>query len=465
MRNREGLIVAAALAFGVGLVASCGGSSKSDILGGQDNGPDGSVAGNDGGSGNASDGGPSSAKDDAAAGKDGSVGPCTGVGCNVSACNGKAPTSLVGQVFDPAGKNALYNVIAYVPADPGAPLPKFSATDRCGATPLNPVTSALTDETGTFTLRGVPTMKGLPVVIQIGKWRKKITFDITNDCGENKITGKILLPRNGSEGEMPQIAVTTGGCDALECLLLGMGIDQNEFKQGNDPTGHVHLYQGNGGTTGVDAQSMLWNDAALLGNNDLVALSCECDEHNENKTNKQAMHDYVNAGGRVLATHYHHTWFSNGPQMDFKDAAQWTPNGAGVGGPNYTVEQAFPKGHAFAQWLVNVGASTTLGQVPLSSVASDLTGVNAPTQAWIDANASSVKLFTFNAPIGAAPASQVGRVVYTDLHVSGSGGEAFPSGCLAPGNALSAQQKALEFMLFDLSACVQSDATPPTPPK
>jgi hypothetical protein len=78
------------------------------------------------------------------------------------------------------------------------------------------------------------------------------------------------------------------------------------------------------------------------------------------------------------------------------------------------------------------------------------------------ANLTYEPLMTFNVPVGAAAASQCGRVVYSDFHVSASalsgasGG--FPGTCLA--GELSPQEKALEYMVFDLTSCLSPDYIP-----
>ena len=69
-----------------------------------------------------------------------------------------------------------------------------------------------------------------------------------------------------------------------------------------------------------------------------------------------------------------------------------------------------------------------------------------------------INLFSFDAPIDAPEANQCGQMVFTDLHLSGattdvSKGTEFPKGCMS--TALSPQEKALIFMLFDLSNCLQ----------
>jgi hypothetical protein len=61
-------------------------------------------------------------------------------------------------------------------------------------------------------------------------------------------------------------------------------------------------------------------------------------------------------------------------------------------------------------------------------------------------------------------------VVFTDLHVSAAGVSAdysdeatpFPLGCVS--KELTPQELALEFMIFELSSCVQQETAEPTAP-
>ncbi len=413
--------------------------------------------------------------------------PCQGLACKREKCDSPdTTTTITGKVYDPAGANALYNVMVYIPGGPNgdADLPEITegvSCQTCASVALSPMVSALTNTKGEFELKDVPVDKDVPIVIQVGKWRRKLKFSVTKKCEANEVPDReFRLPKNGSEGDMPHIAVTAGGCDALECLLRGIGVDDKEFVPGASTAGHIHVFNGSGGdftgaplAGGTAANKLggeLWNDTAKMSKFDMVMLSCECSENNDNKGGdlgvpgaRQAMWDYANAGGKIFATHYHYTWFKNSPQQDWQQVANWNASGGGSGA--YDVDQTFPKGASFADWLVNVNASSTKGTIQLTDVTNSLSSVNAPAQSWIKKGDNAVRYFSFNAPTAAAPEDQCGRAVYSDLHLMGisAGGASFPTGCPAPGG-LSAQQKALEFMFFDLSGCVQADDTPPTPP-
>ncbi|MEO8797273.1 MAG: carboxypeptidase regulatory-like domain-containing protein, partial [Polyangiaceae bacterium] len=173
---------------------------------------------------------------------EGGTGGCTGLQCKEVDCPGGGDTTITGQVFDPIGLNPLYGVAVYVPSQlPLSALSTGATCDRCGATVLNPASTTLTDEQGKFTLTHVPVDAKVPVVVQIGKWRRTFNLDVTA-CQENPMPTPLTLPKNGTEGDMPQMAVAVNGYDALECLIYGMGVDESEFSSGGTGSGHVHLY-------------------------------------------------------------------------------------------------------------------------------------------------------------------------------------------------------------------------------
>ena len=86
-------------------------------------------------------------------------------------------------------------------------------------------------------------------------------------------------------------------------------------------------------------------------------------------------------------------------------------------------------------------------------------------QRWIyEPQTNQVRYFSFNAPVGAPPEQQCGRVAFTDIHSRERlGAFTLPGGCDA--SDMTPQERALEFLLFDLGACIQpDDEKPKTPP-
>jgi hypothetical protein len=457
-----------------------------------------------------------------------------GLQCNVSCPNG-GTTTISGKVYDPAGKDPLYNIAVYVPAVPLVALPRGVPTgaQACSCEALYPsgaVVNTATAVDGTFKLTNAPVGTNVPLVLQVGKWRRLVHVN-TTACTDNAQPDKSLaLPHTVAAGDtddnIPDIAVSTGGADQLECLLTRVGLDAAEYVPGWSQSGHVHIF--NGGSAGIlgsgghqEKQLMpgapnsydpggLWDSLPDLMKNDIVLLSCEGSETYNN--NSSLLEQYLNAGGRAFASHFHYAWFNTQPADWGSNLATWTTGGGGGGMTNTTIGGTitttltgggtFAKGVALQQWLGMNGALGQMG-VPPTELAVAQPRFNAavttqkPSQSWIEADPNAgaggapTLYFSFDTPVNAPAApdggapNYCGRAVFSGLHVggasydsvncsSGGGGGGGAGSCptghiaVAPppagcdtGHDLSPQEKALEFMLFDLSSCVLPDYIPP----
>jgi hypothetical protein len=408
---------------------------------------------------------------------------------NMPDCDGHS-TTLGGTVYDPAGKNPLYNVVVYVPGSTPAPLPSGATCDSCSDLYTgNPMTTALTDAQGHFVLSNVPPGKDVPLVLQIGKWRRQLRVSTVLPCQDNVLVdGSARLPKNRAEGDIPAIAVSTGGSDTLECLFRRIGIDASEYTGDPENAGRIHIFQGagNGGkpapNTAIPApisSTSLWDSVADLRRYDMVLLSCEGQP--TTNMNQQALFDYTASGGRVFASHFHYAWFEDGP-FGAWNLATWQEGMQDIGDIDAVVTTTLPSGAPFAAgsalalWLGNVGALLPDGELPIQKARhnADLSPANTPSQSWLNADADagddaggSTQTFSFNTPLGAPAASQCGQVVYSAMHVGAASNDdpslPVPDECAV--NGLSPQEMALEFLVFNLSSCVMpTDETPQAPP-
>ncbi len=386
--------------------------------------------------------------------------PCTGLKCQQVTCS-SGKTTLSGTVFAPNGTLPLYNVIVYVPNAPLDPIPSGATCDSCGAQVSgSPIVTALTNAEGKFVLENVPVGSNIPLVMQIGKWRRQVTIPTVPQCVDTPVPASLTrLPKNRTEGNIPKIAVTTGGCDPLACLLPKIGIDASEYDVTSATAKRVTMYAGSGGSgpAGITSATNLWGSATELKKFDLAIFSCECSEYNTNKTNPQAVQDYVDSGGKLFTSHYHYTWFKNLIPA-WQPTANWS---GGSGSTPALVDQSFPKGKAMADWLNFQGIQPT--NVPLTQVTLNAGAVNSPTLRWLYPQSGTTSHYlSFNAPVGKKPDQQCGKAVFGGMHIgTGSVDGSFPSGC---SSALTAQEKVLAFLFFDLSSCVQDDTKPPVPP-
>jgi hypothetical protein len=452
----------------------------------------------------------------------------------VSTCGGTTTTNITGTVYDPAGRDPLYGIVVYVPSVPPGPLPaglcySCSALYESGM----PIAYTVTDAAGHFTLTNVPDGANIPLVVQVGKWRMQYTVPNVTRCQDNDGTiaaattaapNVLRLPKNHTEGDIPNIAIATGGADSLECLLGRIGVDKSEYTPGPGGTGRLHIYQGDGGANTTPAAPVastgLWpNDTATavadFSAYDITLLTCEGHETTGGDVGRggfgglggvgggaalttmqqQALFNYATAGGRVFASHFHYAWFNTGP-FAAENLATWTTGTQSYDvDPNANIETtlpggaAFPRGEAMKEWLMNVNALNANDELHIVQARHNAVvgAANTASVPWIVTDTmanppNQTEYFSFDTPFGVAPIEQCGRVVYSDLHVGAASGDygqtagqdqipansMVPSGCA--NNALSPQEKALEFMLFDLSGCITppdqgAGGVPPPPTK
>jgi len=412
-------------------------------------------------------------------------GACEGIQCDIVKCEsmGMPATTISGKVFAPNGTLPLYGVQVYVPLHAVGDLPDGAVCSKCADTPLgDPLVSDVTKEDGTFTLTDVPSGAAIPVVIVSGKWRRIITVATVAQCTDNPIgAADTTFPKsmtdmtpNTMSVNMPKIAITTGNADSLECLIRKMGVADSEITAGGG-AGHVQLYHGNGvsqmsGGGAIPSATMWWQNVDNLKKFDAVILSCEGAQNPDTKPQPalDAMKAYADFGGRVFASHWHNIWIEGAtdtPNNGQKPAVwpsigQWS-NGGNYDGDDMIDEVNNPKGASFATWMLNVGGSTTRDLIhPINGGRSTLTSVNTmKAEQWVyTADASkNTQNFQFTTPNEVDEGDRCGKVVFSDMHVSGTVNSTTPYPASCPTDlALTPQEKALAFMLFDLSSCVGS---------
>ncbi len=346
----------------------------------------------------------------------------------------------------------------------------------------------------------MPVGANIPLVLQVGKWRRELVIPQVSACHANDLDAalgkdKLRLPKNGSEGDMPLIAFTSG-CDPAECFLRHIGIDDAEFAPPGTAGKHVHFYTGwyyaftgypyystapassvAGGNTPADTYAW-WTDAQNLLHYDIVFDACECHPFDRGAAAYPAIDAYLNGGGRVFATHFFYNWFA--PQTgtpDLQSVAAWNPV---VVSPTPSevdaIDTTLPKGQMFAKWLQNIGVASGSGQLTLADTDIDITspapagctGASCLSTRWIyEPTSGHPRFISFNTPVSQPAGNQCGRAVFSDVHLSGSSNaQTFPAECSNPdpGGAHAVNERALEFLFFDLSTCVQNDTQPPMQP-
>ncbi len=421
-------------------------------------------------------------------------------------------TRVTGKVYDPSGAPPtsgannlpLAGVSVFQPSGALTTFPAGVTCDTCTSLESPAITKAITDSSGSFTLTGVAPGPNTRLVVQSGRWRRQITMNVPACQTTTPAAGTFRMPRSRSEGDIPKIALVLGDQETLECMFRKMGVAIGDIgaRTGVSDAKRIQLWQTNGMTTSPAAPSVtgLVNNPAVL--NEYNAILWDCDggsvisgsySDNSTATQRANLQAYTNLGGRMFMDHFPGDLIRYGPAPN-NSVATWT-SAAQSGIPNYLtgpkrgkVLQTAPVNQLLHEWLANTaGAMTDYGpsfirtdQPRYHAVTPDPTKTTEwirghTTDNWAgNPNGNLSYSFSFETPLDAphcGVAGGHGRVIYNGMHVSGTrhtgggfpGGKAFPANCnLSLG--LTPEEKALEYQLFQLTACQLGGEPPPPPP-
>ncbi len=259
----------------------------------------------------------------------------------------------------------IYDALVYVPnGSAGAPtfgVEPFGSGVACNTCSSevtgDPLVSQVTGVNGQFTLTNVPCGTNVPLVMQLGRWRRMI-----RDPGGAVLHGEHAvgladthLPREqvgsavGSNqdvySDIPKMAFSTGQVDTLHCVLRQIGVDDTEF---TDPSGsgRINFFKDNGAKIdkNTPAASTLYGSAAELAKYDISLFECVGSQVGKTAAEQQNLINYANAGGRIYATHYSYVWLTDaagsagntGP-VPFSQTAGWDTDNPGDGGRRLAV--------------------------------------------------------------------------------------------------------------------------------
>lgn len=408
---------------------------------------------------------------------------CTNYQCFQVSCLGGATTSISGITYAPNGVDPIPNILVYVPNGTVQPFVDGPADDtEMSLVTGDPLVMTTSAANGTFTLNNVPAGTAFPLVLQAGRWRRQLTVPSVTACVNTPVANFnppsdvfSRFAKTQVEGDIPKMALATGGVDALECSLRKIGIADTEFTDytvnvgGLSNPGRVNLFEG-AGNSGAKVGSIVHTENQLVGstssniggsllpNYNVLLLPCQGTFGYTTSDGRGNAITFAGEGGRIFATHHSDTYLDQDAAID--GAADWLgdANSVSLGSGEATIDTSFSSGMTLAQWMQDIGATSTLGQVAMTALFNDQSGVNSPTQAWATLNGGEnpILQLSFYTPVGSPAADQFGRVMYNEYHVDSTSTNStvtFPAECtggLAKTAPFTAQEHMLEYSLFDL---------------
>lgn len=414
-------------------------------------------------------------------------------GCDTCAqCN----TQLTGKVYDPSGTGndlPLAGVDVFQSSGPLVPFADGVACDTCEGLRSPSYVRTVTDALGNFTLDGVVPGPNARITVQSGRWRRQITLPTpVAACTTTAPTaGTFRMPRNRTEGDIPKMAIANGDQESLECFVRKMGVDASEITS-QAGGGRIQVYRDNGmNVSGATAATNLWASQGSLDQYTAVLLACPGSSgqiHGINATQGGFFAQNAAKGGHVLINHHaaDRLFTGGSAPASFSSTISFT-HAIGNQPFELLVKTGTPPQQQFFDWM-QANDGMMLNGPPLADVpqgAHEMTGASAATTTWLGgklgntwnasySNQDFVGSYSFEMGLtGTTPTVNAdcgvpgghGRVFNNSMHVSPARGTSgtFPANCNLS-FSLTEMERALEFHIFQLTACQLGGSTPPPPP-
>ena len=292
---------------------------------------------------------------------------CTQGPCTAQPCAAGGKTTVSGTVYDPAGKVPLYNVVVYVPNAPLEPIHRgrqlrHVRRRRCRASRSSPRSPT---RTGSFVLENVPVGADIPLVIQVGKWRR------ADHDPDGRRVRRHAAHRHEPDAPAAQPERRAHPEDRAHHrrrrrARVPAAQDRHRRRRvhAREPgTGRVNLFAGDGGTNRYDARlnggaahrlapEPGGTATANLLKYDIVLHSCEGGENPTNKSAAARSRRCSTTRQRAaasFASHWHNYWLEHGPaplpdDRDLRSSGTTSPD-------PFTahIDTSFPKGQAMSR--------------------------------------------------------------------------------------------------------------------
>ncbi|MDB4966827.1 MAG: Tryptophan synthase alpha chain, partial [Myxococcales bacterium] len=395
-----------------------------------------------------------------------------------STCSGAA-TTLEGVMLAPNGRDPVANGFAYVAASTN-PMGTGVSCELCNMPIDGALVTATTDASGHFTLDlgGLPPSATVRLSVNKGRFRRT-TLVTVNACQKTSVAAaQSTLPgKNGSDDDIPKIAIATGNKDQLDVVLNAIVLDAHVgfdcFEGRASASSSLTSPCGKRGAL-TPIETLLKNEAMLEQYN-LVFLSCAPGKWKglsaaDQQTIAANLQTWAQKGGRLFATDNSYDYvaqafpaavtFMNGNMS--VDAANV---GYGISGSGSQYSGRI-NDTTMAAWLVAVGAlpagSNTVALTGYLNKWSVIQNVPTTTNDVVDAtDAQSYPTPTATMPgpattypqtirfdvTPAGAANACGRVIYSSYHT-------LPTTTQPDPTQLVPQERILEYLMLEADACI-----------